>query len=94
THRSIGDTEKSRGYYREALERARAKGYKEEEGGTLYRLGLQELTNRNTERALYFLFQSFTIFEHIRYLRHKIYCLIEIGHVLEQWPAGLRGYKF
>ena len=64
--------------------RSKDKGYRREEGDCLYRIGLLEITKGNPDEAIRFLSESLAIFEAIKYTRQHIFCLLAIGHALEQ----------
>ena len=83
-YRSIEDKEKARDCYANALERSKAEGFRREQGDALYRLGLLETANGNPDEALKLISESLDIFEQINFIRQKIYCLLAIGHALEQ----------
>ncbi len=83
-YRAIEDRIKAESYCRQALEKARPQGYKREEANSLYKIGLIEIANGNPDVALHHLSQSLKIYEEIKYIRQRIYCLIAIGDAYEQ----------
>ena len=93
SYRSIEDKEKAKYFYNQALEKAMNMGFKREQGDSLYRLGLLAISNQNPEDAITFLSRSLNIFEEINFLRQNLYCLLAIGHALEQQSETLKAIE-
>lgn len=93
SYRSIEDKEKAKDFYNQALEKAMNMGFKREQGDSLYRLGLLAISNQNPEEAIAFLSRALNIFEEINFLRQNLYCLLAIGHALEQQSETLKALE-